>query len=279
MTKNIELMTLFWTNAGIFPGKGEISPRDFETRVKSAAKAGFTGIGLWHTDLEHICVHHSLPEIRRILDDNGMRHLELEFLTDWFLSGARRAESDNRRRRLLEASAALGAHHVKIGDFYNSPYSMPQLVESFAALCKQAEGYGATIGFEFMASAMLNRLDDCLALVEGAGARNGGLIVDIVHTVMLGMSHDALSRIPARHLVSVELNDGALPGSPRYDPARERRFCGEGDFDIRGFIAAIRRTGYTGPWAVEIFSKELPALPLDELNRRTYATTMAQFAE
>ena len=91
------------------------------------------------------------------------------------------------------------------------------------------------------------------------------------------MRHDAISRIPARYLVSVELNDGTLPGSPRHDPERERRWCGEGEFDIKGFIAAIRGTGYTGPWAVEVMSKELAGLPLDDLNRLAYDTTIAQF--
>ena len=54
MKRNVDLMNLFWTTAGIFPGEGEISPFDFKDRVEAAAKAGFTGIGIWHTDLEHI---------------------------------------------------------------------------------------------------------------------------------------------------------------------------------------------------------------------------------
>ena len=277
MTGKIDLLNLYWTTAGMFPGRGEISRHDFEARVKSAARAGFNGVGLWHTDLEHILVHRKLPEVKSILADNGMTHLELEFLTDWFVEGARRGESDQRKRRLFEASEALGASHVKVGDFYNSPYEMPRLVDSFAALCREAAGHGATIGFEFMGSAMLNTLEDSLELVLKAGQPNGGLIVDIVHVFDLGISFDAVARIPALHLVSVELNDGALPGTPGFDPG-QRRFCGEGAFDIDGFVAAIRRTGFTGPWAVEVFSDALAGRPLDEPNRRAFETTMAALA-
>jgi sugar phosphate isomerase/epimerase len=273
----VELMNLFWTAAGLYPGTGEISPYDFRARVESAARAGFKGIGLWHTDLEHCQIHYTLPEMRQILDDNGMKHLELEFITDWFLDGARKAESDVRKRRLLEASVVLNAHHVKIGDFYNTPYSMPRLIESFAALCKEAEDYGATIGFEFMASAMLNTWEGSRNLVESADAKNGGLIIDIVHVMNIGISYDEIRTLPVNYLVNVELNDGALRGSPLYDPSRERRFCGEGDFDIRGFIACIREMAYTGPWAVEVFSRELAGLPMDELNTRSFQSTMAQF--
>jgi sugar phosphate isomerase/epimerase len=272
-----ELMNLFWTTAGVYPGIGEISPHDFRERVECAARAGFQGIGIWHTDLEHISLHRPLKEVKRILDDNGMKYLELEFLTDWFLDGGRKSESDGRKRRLLEASAALGAHHVKVGDFYNTPCPLPRLVESFAALCREAEAYGATIGFELMASAFDHSFADALAMVVQAGARNGGLALDIVHVVALGITDDEIRSIPLQNLISIELNDGALPSSPLYDPARERRFCGEGDFDIHGFIRTVQGMGYRGPWAVEVMSPELTGLPLDELNQRAYQTTLAQF--
>lgn len=273
----VDLMNLYWSTAGLALGSGEISPIDFEARVKSAAKAGFVGIGLWQTDLEHILIHRSLSEVRAILADNGMRHLELEFLTDWFVGGARRGESDNLRKRLLDASAALGAHHVKVGDFYNTPVSMTQLIDSFSELCRDAERYGATIGFEFMASAMLTTLEDSLAMVEGAGADNGGIIIDIAHTTALGISNDALRTIPAKRLVCVELNDNLLPATPGYAPG-ERRYCGEGEFDITGFVAAIRATGYAGPWALEVFSHKPPTLTPEEASRRAYDTTIAALA-
>ncbi len=277
MPGDVELMNLFWSCSGLCPGEGEISRFDFRDRVESAARAGFRGIGIWHTDLEHCTLHRPLKEMKAILDDNGMKYVELEFLTDWFLDGGRKSESDSRKRRLLEASSALEAKHVKIGDFYRAACPMPRIVEAFAALCAEAENYGATIGFEFMANAMLDNLEDALAMVQAAGAKNGGLILDIAHVAALGITDEAISRIPLPYLINVELNDGALPGSPRYDPSRARRFCGDGDFDIRGFIGCIQAMGYTGPWAVEVFSKELTGLSLDELNLRAFRSTMAQF--
>jgi len=276
---DVELMNLYWTTAGVFPGVAEISPFDFKDRVEAAARAGFKGIGIWHTDLEHILLHRTMQEIKAILDDNGIKHLELEFLTDWFLTGARKAESDSRKKRLLEASQALGAKHIKVGDFYNTACPMPRVVEAFAALCEEAAGYDATIGFELMGSAMIDNLDDALAMVETVGARNGGLVVDMVQVAMLGITHEEISRIPLPYLVNVELDDGALPGSPLHDPSRTRRFCGEGDFDIVGLIKCLNQMGYTGPWAVEVFSEELIGLSLEELNRRAFETTMAQFKE
>ena len=277
MSQAVELMNLFWTTAGVYPGAIGISRFDYKERVEAAARAGFKGIGLWHNDLERTLQSRTLKEMKAILDDNGMTLFELEFLTDWFLEGEKKAESDRWKHLLLEASQALNASHVKMGDFNNTPSSMPQLIEAFATLCEEARAYGATIGFEFMASAMLHTLEDSLKMLEGAGAPNGGLVLDIVHVVNLKIPYEAISRIPVEYLVSVELNDGYLPGDARQDPDGSRLFCGEGEFDIQGFIQSVRKTGYQGPWAVEVFSKELADMPLAEANRKAFQTTIMQF--
>ena len=54
MKNNVELMNLYWTTAGVFPGVGEISRFDFKDRVEAAATAGFKrhrnlGIPIWNT--------------------------------------------------------------------------------------------------------------------------------------------------------------------------------------------------------------------------------------
>jgi len=268
-----KLMNLFWSSAGVYPMEAEISPFDFERRARSAAEAGFAGMSFWHTDLDRILETRSLGEIKRILDDNGLSTFEVEFIEDWFVDGAPRAASDKRRRMLFEACEVLGAHHIKVGDFHNTPVHMPQLIDAFGALCADAARHGATIGFEFMASAMIHRLDDCLAMVRGADAANGGLIVDIAHTNALGISNVEVATIPGRFLISAELGDNLKASSPGYAPG-ERRYCGEGELDIAGFVAAVRATGYDGPWAVEVFNHAQAGLPVEELDRRAFETSL-----
>jgi sugar phosphate isomerase/epimerase len=278
MKNTIELMCLYWTTAGVYPGRGEISRFDFKERVRAAARSGFKGIGLWHTDLEHVQVHRNLKEMKNILDDNGMKYVELEFLTDWFLEGARKSESDSRKRRLLEASQVLCARHIKVGDFYNSQIPMTRIIESFAALCREAESCGAKIGFEVMGCAMIDNIPDAIRMVKAAGAKNGGLIIDMYQVANQGWTFEEISRIPLMYLMNVELNDGTLPGSPGHDPSN-RRFCGEGEYDIRGLIQCVQQMGYAGPWAVEVISEKLAGLPLEEVSRRAFETSRAVFEE
>jgi sugar phosphate isomerase/epimerase len=127
MTKDVELLASYWTIAGgALPHTDrEYSPFDFQNRVQAAGKAGFKGVGIWHADLDHILERRSLAEMERILEDHGITHVELEFLSDWFLEGDRKEQSDIQKRKLLNAAGALGAHHVKVGDFHREKYSMP----------------------------------------------------------------------------------------------------------------------------------------------------------
>lgn len=280
MQKNVELLASYWTiSCGIPHTDREYSPFDFRERVESAARAGFKGFGIWHSDLEHVLKTCSLREIKQILDDNGITHIELEFLTDWFLEGERKKQSDIRRKLLLDAAEALRAHHVKVGDFFQEKAPMPRLIESFASLCAEAAERGTKIGFELMPFAMIRTLEDSLKLVKETGAANGGICLDTWHIVKLKIPFDQLRRIPSQYLTSVELNDGTFdcPWSLHEDTVNHRRFCGEGEFDVPGFIQAVQDAGYEGPWGIEVLSEELREWPLERLTREAFRTTMAQF--
>ena len=276
---NVDLLASCWTIAGgALPHTDrEYSPFDFKDRVQAAAKAGFKGVGIWHADLDHILERRSLAEMKQILDDNGIAHVELEFISDWFLEGERKKQSDLQKRKLLTAAAALGAHHVKVGDFHHEKYFMPQVTEAFAALCSDAAEHGTKIGYELMPFAMIDTLKDSMTMIEGAGAANGGIVFDLWHLVKLRIPYEEVQRTPLKWIVGVELNDGTFeaPWSLHEDTINHRRFCGEGEFDVRGFVECIRKTGYAGPWGIEVLSEELRRMPLEELTTRAFKTTMA----
>jgi len=157
---------------------------------------------------------------------------------------------------------------------------MPRLIETFATLCAEAAERGTKVGFELMPFAMIRSLEDSLRLVEGAGASNGGICFDTWHIVKLKIPYDELRRIPLQHITSVELNDGTLdcPWSLHEDTVNHRRLCGEGEFDVKGFITAMQDAGYNGPWGIEVLSDELRKWPLERLTTQAFKTTIAQFS-
>ena len=245
----IELTAAYWTLSGRFPGiEPEYSRFDFQDRVEAASKAGFRGLGFWHADLDHIFERQTLKEMRQILRDNGIKYVDVEFLTDWFLDGERRKKSDMQKQKLLAGAEGLGATQIKVGDFYNEKCPMPRLIESFAALCKDAADIGTRVAFEPMAVSMVHTLAESLEMVRGSGATNAGIILDIWHMINLGIPLTEIASFPAKYLAGAEVNDGVFTsdGGQR-KPLVDRRFCGDGEFDIQGFIHAVQQTGYCWP--------------------------------
>jgi sugar phosphate isomerase/epimerase len=97
--------------------------------------------------------------------------------------------------------------------------------------------------------------------------------------VKLKIPYENVARIPLKYITSIELNDGTFeaPWSLHEDTINHRRLCGEGEFDVKGFVQQMQKAGYEGPWGIEVLSEELRKCPLEELTTRAYNTTRAQF--
>jgi sugar phosphate isomerase/epimerase len=286
MGADVELVGLYWTVSGpveVHVGR-EWSLFDWADRCAEARKVGFSGIGIWHADLQHVLETRGLAEMKTAFDDNGLRHLELEFLMDWFVDPGdpRREASDEMRKLLFEAAAAFGAHHIKVGNIPGTPCELPQLTERFAELCADAARHtDAKVVYEFMPfDVNVRTVDAAVTVVGGAGAANGGVAIDTWHMSKLGIAPDELRRIPPQYLSWIELSDGQLENmdDPIDEVVNHRQLPGEGEFDLRAYIAVCEDCGYAGPWGVEVLSEELRNNPIDVIFRRAYDATASQFA-
>jgi sugar phosphate isomerase/epimerase len=283
MSKPVELVAAYWTISGdVWPfAENEISPFPFAERVEAAAKAGYKGVGLIHADLQATREKIGLKEMRRILDANGMPHVELEFITHWFSSGELRTASDKVRRELFEAAEVLGARDVKIApEFEATTIDIPHVTDSFAEICRDAARHGTKIALEIMPFSNVKTVETARAIVEGAAQANGGLLIDIWHIARGGIAYEKVAEIPKQYMVSVELDDAdaGIVGTLWEDTIYERRLCGEGVLNPPAFIDAVRKTGFDSFYSVEVISKKHRVLPLEEAARRSFETTMAQFA-
>jgi sugar phosphate isomerase/epimerase len=126
----------------------------------------------------------------------------------------------------------------------------------------------------------INTLDDALALVTDAGRANGGLAIDTWHMSKLGIPPDEIKRLPLEYLAWVELSDGQFQNMEDEidEVINHRHLPGEGEFDIPGYVDAVRAAGYAQPWGVEVLSAQLRSLPIEQEFERAYETTASQFA-
>lgn len=274
-------MASFWTLAGVRPMDGdEVSPWSLAERVSAAAEAGFEGIGFSCRDLASLKRDIGADGIRRVLEEYNIQHCEYESLFDWWTEGERRVAADRTKRELLQTVEEIAAPHSHVKccpELEGGSWAPEAYAEGLAALASEAERAGARVGLELLPYSDLSTPADGLAVIEAGGNATAttGLILDIWHMERRGVPHEAIQAVPAERIVHVELDDGNQPvGAFGDDTIDNRRLGGEGSFDIAGFVAAVRSTGFDGAYGVEIISKKQRALPLRTAAQRAFETTV-----
>ena len=278
----VDLLASAWTTAGNAKpmAEKEESPYDLRSRIEAAAGAGYRGFGIVHADLAVARRQMGLRTLRAILEDNGIVHVEVEMLGDWFATGDRRRRSDAIRHDLPEAAHVLGARHIKVGgEIRGRQWPFEKMASDFHDLCREAADAGSRIAFEIMPFATIADLPSAMRLVEAAGHPAGGLILDLWHVARSNIDFADVATLPGRYLFAVELDDAdkSVVGTMLEDTLDRRRLCGEGSLDVPAFIRAIRATGFDGPWGVEILSDEHRKLALKDQVTKSYATAKRQF--
>ena len=235
------------------------------------AAAGFTGIGFTIDDLEAAQATYGLAEVKRICDDLGLVHLEVELLENWWTTGADVGNRTEKRRSLLHAAEVLGARQIKIGPdvgssmassrpWPTSPTGRPSCT-SWPSRPPRSEPEwrwnrcrsptSPTSGWPRSSS-------------RAADHPAAGLVVDIWHLERGPSTLADLAEIPGDKVFVVELNDAPAPQSSDlfHDTIHHRLLCGTGTFDVRGFVETLQQIGFTGPWGVEIISDDTPPTAL-----------------
>ena len=286
MTVTPDLIAACWTSAGnVVPFRdGPTSPLDVRTRIEAVAAAGYTGFGLTREDLVVARDSIGLSAVAAALRANGITTVQLERLSDWWATGERRRAADRARADLFEACAVLGVDNIKVGaDDEGAPIEYPEFCEEFNALADHAAQVGVKIGFENTPfSYRIRTTEEAIALVTDVANPNAGVVLDIWHAYRGGTDYRVITEtLPLEYVVGVELDDGdAQPvGTLLEDTFDNRRVCGEGDFDVPGFIAAVRGLGWSGPWGVEDMSVTSRSLPLPDALARARDGVLASFAE
>jgi sugar phosphate isomerase/epimerase len=284
----VELLATCWTHAGdALPVVGShLSPLDLRERAEAVATAGFTGIGFTINDLEAATATYPLPQVRRICDDLGLVHREVELLEDWWTTGPRRRASDQTRTSLLAAAEVLGARQIKIGpDVETIDGALAPLadVDHWAAelhrLAVQATQVGTRVALEPLPFSNIAGFRSAAELVAAADHPAAGLVVDIWHLERGPSTLAELAEVPGEKVFAVELNDAPAPQTADLfqDTIRHRVLCGSGTFDVAGFVRTVQQMGFAGPWGVEILSDAHRRRPLREALVDARRTTTALF--
>ena len=248
-----------------------------EQFVKLAADAGFDGADV---DLGYAEQHGGANALADLFATRGLR------FGGWGLGNWRGSPEDAESAlAALDAHARLAAElKIDACATWLMPSSDRPLMDNWAfhverlAPCAEVlASHGLRLGLEFVSPYHLRKQGphefiftpgQMLELAAAVG-ENVGLLVDCFHLHCAASPMSELTAIPADKIVLAHLNDA--PKLPLYEVKDgERLLPGQGGIDLRGFIDALRQSGYVGPLSLEVFNADLRALPPHEAARRAF---------
>jgi sugar phosphate isomerase/epimerase len=179
-------------------------------------------------------------------------------------SMANKPEDPDDRVGAMKAAIAMTAPHLPAGTPFivitgvapdgNVRKACDRVAEALKELGDFAAEHNVKIAFEPLSPANVNTdtavwsLEDGLELVERVNHPNVGICIDTWNVWQTRNLEQLIAQCGARILV-VQLSDWKTPRS-----TADRYTLGDGEIPLDSLIGAIRRTGYSGAWVVEILS-------------------------
>lgn len=149
-------------------------------------------------------------------------------------------------RPMLESAQALGARHLLVVGLDDDE---ARTVDTFAALCAEAEPYGVRPALEFMRMSSVPTVQDADRIVAAAGHPAGAVLVDPLHLARSGGSPADVAPLAAAHpdrYPYAQLCDAPLQapgdGTTRdlyVEAVRHRLNPGDGELPLRELLDAL----------------------------------------
>lgn len=252
--------------------------RDF---AWAAGQAGFDAVTIWPRTYHRAISREGLtpPGIKRILDDAGVRCVEIEGYDGWLARSAQNSSPFQcpwDRSQFFDAAAELGADTISVAATDASPVPHQSAVDGFAAVCSQAAAYGLRVSLEFVAFGAISNITSGWKIIRDAGQPNGGLTIDIHHLRRGGSDKDQpLPAIPANAVFDVQLCDGPRAAPPDLtDEAMYRRTLpGTGEFDVQNLLSALEGQHVRTRVGPELYAPEFAAQPALRTATRLFDAT------
>jgi sugar phosphate isomerase/epimerase len=270
-----DLICSYYTIAGVSPFAAMPSPLPFVERARACAAAGYAGIGIHWRDYRALRESGMTDQdLRAILNDYGMRHVEVEFLLRWFADGAAGVQARADEDTLYHMTDVFSARGMFLSGNLVPANVLPieQLEEKFRALCLRAAARGVNVGVEPVAWSDVRGVEDALRLIEHSGARNSGLVLDPWHLYRCGFDYKELLTIPFGRILAVQLDDASATvlGTLPEDGVNSRLLPGEGAARVVDFVEILLKIGADIPLSVEVLSDAQRARSAAEAARVSY---------
>ena len=218
-----------------------INEADAPQSIEAAANAGFDAIGLRVISPAGVLAHPPLAgneallrKAERALAETGLTVLDVNsfWITAW--------TTRQNFLPVLDAASQLDAESVLT--VINDP-DLARARDVLAECCAAADPAGIKIALEFQPYGSIRTLGEAVAVVQGVGMPNIGIVLDLLHLYRSGGKASDLRSVPADLLAFAQLCDAPLAAPPATElrtEARSRRlYPGEGELPLFEVMDAL----------------------------------------
>ncbi len=228
-------------------------------QIEVAAAAGYEAIELWHDHIDtHLATGGTLAEIRRAIDDSGLKIPTTIYLAGWFQpAGVEHEVAITEVRRRLEQAAAVGAEFPIAGP----PPGIADRelgARHYAELLELGKSYGVKPAFEYLGFVDdINTIDDAIDIIQRSGHPDATIVIDPFHCWRGGGPVASISKLRADQIAISHFNDAPAvpPAHTQHDS--DRVLPGDGAIDLRFYCDQLTAIGYDGYLSLELFRQDL----------------------
>ena len=228
-------------------------------QIEVAAEAGYAAIELWHDHMDrHLTAGGTLTEIRRAIDDSGLKVPTTIYLAGWFQpAGPEHDTALAEVRRRLEQAAAVGAEFSIAGP----PQGQADRdlgASHYAELLELGKSYGVKPAFEYLGFVNdINTIDDAIDIIQRSGRSDATVVVDPFHCWRGGGSAGSIARLKSEQIAISHFNDSPADPAANSQQDSDRVLPGDGVVDLRFYCDQLTAIGYDRYLSLELFREDL----------------------
>lgn len=228
-------------------------------KIAVAAKAGYSGIELWHDDMDaFVADGGSIEDIRKCVDDHGLQVPTTIHIHGWFQpSGDEHTNAMDTARRKLEQAQAVGAPHSVAGPPHGAADRRLGM-RHYHELLELGARVGVRPAFEYLGFIQdLKTIDDAIEIIEGCGHPNACMVLDPFHCYVGEGGVESIAKLSVEQIAVSHFNDAPAdpPANTQRDP--NRVMPGDGVIDLKRYCDLLRQIDYSGFVSLELFRPDL----------------------
>jgi 2-keto-myo-inositol isomerase len=255
---------------------------DLATDIAVSAQAGFKGLEIWATKADPYLTADRLDALRSLFEGQGVVPLAVNSVEFIAFRGVEYCEVQARLHQLGKIAQAIGCPTVVV-----VPSPLPsrtlswedvraEYVSVLRDLSNIAYQYDVRLSFEFLGFGWCSVRTPRAAfeIIQECRRENLGLTIDAAHFYGGGASMSELAQLDPARIFSFHLDD--LEDVPREAIRDDKRLLpGLGILPLDAICAQLKRIGYNGSCAVELFRPEYWQWDPRELARKARRAALA----